>query len=85
MKSITWVCLINGIAWVWCTYLLAAMNKISIAETLSKAAITEIIGVILTFTIAEIVKNRGGKNEKTDQTQNNKNSNADIPNADRDF
>ena len=27
MKIIVWVCLLNGIAWVWCSYILAWMGK----------------------------------------------------------
>lgn len=47
MKIIVWICLLNGIAWVWCSYILAALGKEQIAESLSQVALTEIIGVVL--------------------------------------
>ena len=47
MKRVIWVCLLNGVAWVWCSYLLAYLDKMQIAESLSQVAVTEIIGVVL--------------------------------------
>ena len=43
MKAVVWLCLVNGIAWVWCSYLLAYLGREQIAEQLSKAAVTEIM------------------------------------------
>ena len=34
-KRVVWACLINGIAWVWCSYLLAYLGRSEIAESLS--------------------------------------------------
>ena len=48
-KRVVWICLSNGIAWVWCSYLLALLGREEIAESLSKVAITEIIGVVLVY------------------------------------
>ena len=45
-KKVVWVCLANGCLWVWCSYLLAYLGRAEIAESLSKVAITEIIGVV---------------------------------------
>ena len=44
-KRVIWVCLLNGFAWVWCSYVLAYLDKVQIAESLSQVAVTEIIGV----------------------------------------
>ena len=43
MKRFVWACVINGFAWVWCSYILAALDKVQIAEELSKVALAEII------------------------------------------
>lgn len=48
-KRIVWMCLGNGICWVWCSYLLAFLGREDIAESLSKAAVTEIIGVVVVY------------------------------------
>lgn len=42
-KVIVWVCLLNGLAWVWCSYILAWIGREQIAESLSQVALTEII------------------------------------------
>ena len=28
MKMVVWICLANGFAWVWCSYILAALDKL---------------------------------------------------------
>lgn len=57
MKIIVIFCLINGVAWVWCSYILAFSGFSEIAESLSKVALAEIIGVILTYAIKSLVEN----------------------------
>ena len=57
MKKVIWICLINGFAWVWCSYILAYLDKVQIAESLSQAAVTEIIGVVLAYSIKSAVEN----------------------------
>lgn len=51
MKKIVYICLANGIAWVWCSYILAFFGKDQIAESLSQVAITEIIGVVFAYAL----------------------------------
>ena len=48
-KKVIWICLGNGFAWVWCSYILAYFDHPQIAESLSQAAVTEIIGVVLAY------------------------------------
>lgn len=48
-KKIVWVCLINGILWCWSSYILAYLGRTEIAESLSKSAVTEILGVVLCY------------------------------------
>ena len=40
MKAAVWLCLFNGCAWVWCSYLLAYLGREQIAEQLSGKAVT---------------------------------------------
>lgn len=42
MKIIVWVCILNGLAWVWCSYILALLGREQIAEALSQVALKEI-------------------------------------------
>jgi hypothetical protein len=44
MKKVVWICLGNGFAWIWCSYVLAYLGREQIAETLSSVAVKEIIG-----------------------------------------
>ena len=67
MKKIVWICLINGILWVWCSYILAALDKLQIAESLSQVAVTEIIGVVLAYALKALVENLSKHNKWPDK------------------
>ena len=67
MKKIVWVCLVNGILWVWCSYILAALDKIQIAESLSQVAVTEIIGVVVAYAIKSLIENLSKNNNWPDK------------------
>ena len=66
-KKAIWICLINGFAWVWCSYVLAYLNKGQIAESLSQVAVTEIIGVVLAYCIKSVVENLSKNNHWPDK------------------
>ena len=66
-KKMIWVCLINGFAWVWCSYILAYLDKTQIAESLSQVAVTEIIGVVLAYCIKSAVENLSKNNHWPDK------------------
>ena len=68
-KAIVWLCLINGIAWVWCSYLLAYLGRGQIAENLSKVAITEIIGVVLVYCVKSLFENLSKNNHWPDRAE----------------
>lgn len=68
MKIIVWVCLLNGIAWVWCSYMLAWLGKEQIAESLSQVALTEIIGVVLVYAVKALFENLSKNNSWPDKT-----------------
>lgn len=67
MKKVVWICLINGFAWVWCSYILAYLDKMQIAESLSQVAVTEIIGVVLAYAIKSTVENLSKNNRWPDK------------------
>lgn len=67
MKVIVMVCLINGIAWVWCSYILAWLGKEQIAESLSQVALTEIIGVVLVYAAKSVFENLSKNNSWPDK------------------
>lgn len=67
-KKVVWVCLANGCLWVWCSYLLAYLGRAEIAESLSKVAITEIIGVVLIYCLKSLFENLSMNNIWPDKT-----------------
>lgn len=69
MKKVVWVCLFNGIAWVWCSYILAALDKVQIAESLSQVAVTEIVGVVLAYALKSVIENLSKNNNWPDKGQ----------------
>lgn len=78
MKVIVWVCLINGLAWVWCSYILAWLGRETIAESLSQVALTEIIGVVLVYGLKSLIENLSKNNSWPDK----KKTNADDASSD---
>lgn len=69
-KKVVFLCLINGICWVWCSYILAYLGRVEIAESLSKVAITEIIGVVLLYCIKSLFENLSKHNGWPDKPSN---------------
>lgn len=69
MKAAVWLCLFNGCAWVWCSYLLAYLGREQIAEQLSGKAVTEIIAVILAYAIKSLVENLSKNNNWPDKAR----------------
>lgn len=67
-KIIVWVCLLNGFAWVWCSYILAWLGKEQIAESLSQVAVTEIIGVVLVYCLKAAIENLSKNNNWPDKS-----------------
>ena len=62
MKRVIWACLLNGFAWVWCSYILAALDKPQIAEELSKVALAEIIVPVGVYAVKSAVENLSKNN-----------------------
>lgn len=66
-KKVVWACLIMGFAWVWCSYILAYLDKVQIAESLSQVAVTEIIGVVLVYCLKSVIENLSKNNHWPDK------------------
>lgn len=66
-KRVVWACLINGFAWVWCSYILAYLDRVQIAESLSQVAVTEIVGVVLAYCVKSAVENLSKHNRWPDR------------------
>lgn len=81
MKWIVLFSLLNGYAWVWCSYILAFMDKYTIAEQLSQVAITEIIGVVLVYALKSLVENLSKNNQWPDKPWKGKQAQEDEPAA----
>ena len=67
MKLLVWVCVVNGIAWVWCSYILAFLDKPQIAEELSKVALAEIIVPVGCYAGKALVENLSKNNRWPDK------------------
>ena len=78
MKRVVWACVLNGFAWVWCSYVLAWLDKPQIAEELSKVALAEIVAPVIVYALKSVVENlsknnrwpdKGGGTEDTEEDQ----------------
>ena len=67
MKRFVWACILNGFAWVWCSYILAALDKVQIAEELSKVALAEIIVPVAVYAFKSGVENLSKNNRWPDK------------------
>lgn len=67
MKRVVWACVINGFAWVWCSYILAALDKPQIAEELSKVALAEIIAPVVVYAFKSVIENLSKNNHWPDE------------------
>lgn len=66
-KRVVWTCVLNGFAWVWCSYILAALDKPQIAEELSKVALAEIIVPVAVYAFKSVVENLSKNNHWPDK------------------
>ncbi len=49
--------LINSVAMMWCSYVLAWYDKVAIAETLSKTVATAIVGCVVPYFVTKTIEN----------------------------
>ncbi|MDE6041682.1 MAG: hypothetical protein K2F99_08915, partial [Muribaculaceae bacterium] len=55
-KQLVWLFSINGVIWIWCSYILAFMGKEQIAETLSGDVCKVIIGELGLYLVTSTVE-----------------------------
>ena len=48
---------VNGVAWVWCSYLLAYLGREQIAESLSNESVKSVIAVVLVYALKSLCEN----------------------------
>ncbi len=82
-KKVVWICLAMGFSWVWCSYILAYLDKMQIAESLSQVAVTEIIGVVLAYCIKSAVENLSKNNNWPDKRAASETDSTDGPEPER--
>ncbi len=58
----------NSVVWVYLSYVLAFMGRTEIAESLSKAVVTEILGVIAAIVFKNTTENLSKNNHWPDKT-----------------
>jgi hypothetical protein len=75
-KRLVWFVLINSVAWVWCSYILAWFDRVNVVETVSKLVITEIIAVILIYGLKSLFENLSKNNAWPDKPKENKDIDA---------
>lgn len=81
-KQLVWVYTLNGIAWIWCSYILAFMDKFQIAETLSGNVCTVVIGQIGFYLVTKTFENVFKYNDvfRTKNQSSNGNTSSDSIN-----
>jgi hypothetical protein len=67
MKRIVWFIVINSVAWVWCSYILAWFEKINVVGEISKLVVTEIIAVIFLYAVKSLFENLSKNNAWPDK------------------
>lgn len=67
MKRFVWACILNGFAWVWCSYILAYLGREQIAEELSKVALAEIIAPVAVYAGKSALENLSKNNRWPDK------------------
>lgn len=67
MKALVWFIIVNAVAWVWFSYVLAYMGRTVIAESLSEVALTTILGTIFGYAAKSAVENLSKHNKWPDK------------------
>jgi uncharacterized membrane protein len=66
-KKIVWLLTINGIIWIYLSYILAFLDKPEIAQTLSIAVVTEMVAVTLVYCCKALFENLSKHNQWPDK------------------
>lgn len=66
-KRVVWFILLNGVLWIWCSYALAYLQRVEIAEELSKVALTSIVATVLGYYLKSLFENISKNNSWPDK------------------
>ena len=66
-KLIVAFLLLNGTIWIYMSYYLAYLGRVDIAETLSKAVVVEVLGVMLVYALKSLFENLSKNNNWPDK------------------
>ncbi len=77
-KLIVLVLLLNSIVWIYLSYALAYLGRAEIAETLSKAVVVEILGVMTVYSFKALAENLSKNNQWPDKKATTKNGDRDC-------
>lgn len=81
-KQLVWILTVNGILWIWCSYILAFMGKDQIAESLSgdvcKVVIGELIVYLITSTVESVFKYNTFSFSKPNNLNDQKGGNSNV-------
>lgn len=67
-KIATFFLLLNGVLWIWSSYILAYLGRDQIAETLSERALMEILGVFFIYAVKSLFENLSKNNAWPDSS-----------------
>ncbi|MCM1230260.1 MAG: hypothetical protein NC489_09005 [Ruminococcus flavefaciens] len=56
-KQLIWFFSINGVIWIWCSYILAFLGREQIAESLSSTVCEIIVGSLVAYLVTSTVEN----------------------------
>lgn len=69
-KRVVWFILFNSIVWIYCSYILAYLQRAEIAEELSKVALTSIVATTLGYFLKALFENISKNNTWPDKAVN---------------
>ena len=86
-KQLLWFYSINGVLWIWCSYILAFMDRVQIAEALSSDVCKIVLGQIGFYLISKTIENifkyndifKSRKKENENNEEVNYNVDIQIP------
>jgi len=78
-KWIVRVLILNAIAWIWASYILAYCGRGEIAETLSKTVCVEIVAVAFVYYLKAGVENLSKNNAWPDKVKKTEDQSGEPP------
>lgn len=77
-EKLAWFIVLNGILWVWFSYILAYKGIADTVESVSKVVVTEILGIFLAFALKNGVENLSKNNTWPDKPKDDIKGGRDL-------